>query len=107
MCDVNKLEVYSDRWNDYFDFVNTDIRRWFTFEDELYIAYGSYNNLPIEDVKQWHRDAVEYFIATDPETYINHKYGDHLLSEDDVEYYIDKEIDEGMLYENNGYWFRA
>lgn len=108
MCDIDKLNSYTEQWEDYFTYVNTAIQNKFAFEDDLYIAYGCYNNLPIEDIKYWFKDVEEFLVSSlDPVGYIEHKYGDFMLSEEDIDYFIEKEISEDMLYECGGYWFRA
>lgn len=109
MCDLTKLEMYTDMWDDYFAFVNTDVSKKLLFEDDMYIAYGCYNDLPVEDIRSWYKDAEDFRVGSlmGPEGYIAHKYNNHALTQDDVDYFIDKEVDEGMLYESNGYWFRA
>lgn len=108
MCSVNENEDYAQRFEDYFAFVNTDVYRKLLLNDEVYVAYGSHNKLPVENIRDWYREAEQAMVpGLTPEGYIAHKYGDHALSSDDVEYFIDKEIGDDMLYENMGYWFRA
>ena len=108
MCDLTGTYEYRDQWEDYFTYVNTSVLQKLQFEDDLYIAYGSHYKLPVEDIKFWYEDAEVYFVTSlYPDGYIAHKYSDHVLTEDDVDYFLDKEIDEGMLFENLGYWFRA
>lgn len=106
MCDLTELELYGLQWQDYFDYVNTDVRNLFSFEDDLYIGYGSKYNLPIEDVKFWYEDAETYFVSSiDPVEYIENKY--QVTDAETIDYFVEKEIDEGMLFESNGYWFYA
>lgn len=109
MCNITDNEEYTQRWDDYFEHVNTDIRTELSFEDELYQAYGAFNGLPVETLREWHEDAARYLVSTsDGFAYIHNKYADFPgLSDDDVYYFLDKEIGDGMLYENRGYWFRA
>ena len=106
MCEVDKVQEYTDKWEDYFEFVNTEIYRKLLFEDELYIAFGVHHQFPVENIKSWYKDAEQSFVSKlYPDQYIIHKYGDHAMSSDDIEYFIDQEFQEGTLYESAGYWF--
>lgn len=108
MCDVTKNEQYEEKWNDYFSFVNTNVTKRMVFEDELYIAFGSYYNLPVEEIANWYADAEKELVSTvDARGYIAHKYADYNPTEDDIDEYLEDEISEGMVFENMGYWFRA
>lgn len=108
MCDNTANELYEDQWNDYFTYVNSDVRQKFKWEDDLYIAYGSHNDLPISEIGFWYGDAEDLFVsAAGTESYITFKYGHSIINEEDVEYFTQMEIDENMLYENMGYWFSA
>lgn len=109
MCNITDNEEFAQRWDDYFEHVNNEVYQDLKFEDELYQAYGAYNGLRVEWIKGWYRDAESHHInSIDPRSYVRNKYGDHPgLTEDDVDYFLDKEIGDGMIYENNGYWFRA
>lgn len=108
MCSVNSNEDYTQSFEDYFTYVNTDVYRKLLLNDEVYIAYGCFNSLPVSTIRDWYKDAERALIpGLTPEGYIAHKYGDHALTGDDVDYFIDQEIEDGMLYENLGYWFRA
>lgn len=106
MCIVTNWEDYNQEWEDYFAFVNTNIYRKLLLEDELYIAYGFANKLEIEDIRHWYKDAEAACAGCgDPIGYIENKYGDFFLDDGDVQYLIDKETEEGALYEQAGYWF--
>lgn len=107
MCDITAIEAYEAEWDDYFAFVNTDIIDALMFEDDLYIAYGSFNDLGVEDLGSWFEDAEKLYIGPDPEPFIDNKYSDSILCPDDLDYFVEKEKDEGMIYEQNGYWFYA
>ena len=108
MCDITKIELFSDVWDDYFAFINSDIYSKLKFEDELYIAYGSYNNLPVEDIREWYKDAEEFYVGSfaGPAPYIESKYQLHVRSDEDIQHFIDQDIKDGSLYECGGYWFR-
>lgn len=107
MCDVDVYREYLDRLEDYLDYVNTDVERHMLWEPDLYAGYGAYNGLKVEEIKNWYRDAEEQFITTgDPDDYIRRQY-DHDIIEDAVWDLVDREIDEGRIYECGGYWFLA
>lgn len=104
MCNETENEIYEDKWNDYFDFVNTDVFRNLKYNEDVYIAYGAHNKLPVEDIRKWYTDA-EHYLETSPEAAVARMYDNLILTIDDVEWFVDKAIEDGMLYENRGYWF--
>lgn len=107
MCDVGKLKAYQEAWDTHFEYVDSLTYQSAMYEDEVYVAYGCNYGLPISDFSHWHRDAENALVSSDigVEYYISKKYD--LRSEEDVNYYIDKEVSEGMIFECNGYWFTA
>lgn len=104
MCNTEQIAAFEAKWDDYFSFVDTDIQTKLLFEDELYIGYGSHLGLLVEDIKFWYKDAEREHVGY-LDGYISHKYGDSYLSDEDIEHFIDKEIENGDLFESNGYWF--
>lgn len=108
MNEITDYEDYEQAWEDYFTYVNIKKLEPLYYTDDLYIAYGFHNQLPIEDISEWYEDAEYYFVnSISPESYIIQKYDDSIFTGDDVDYFVEKELAEEMLYEVNGYWFRA
>ncbi len=106
MCDLTANEIYEQVWEDYFTYVNSGVYSKLMYNDEVYVGYGSHYELPVEDVAFWYGDAEKALIpGLDPDHYIASKYD--ILSDDDIQYYIDKEVEDGMLFENMGYWYSA
>lgn len=104
MCDEAVYQEKIGQLEDYLEFVNTDIDRLMRFEVELYAAYATLNDLTIERVKEWYQDAESKLVsANDPWLYLSHKYD--VWNDDDIEYYYDIELGEGIIHSCGGYWF--
>lgn len=105
MCNVSAYTEFVERLEDYLEFVNTDVDRLMAYEPELYAAYGTHNELKVEEIKDWYQDAEAMFVTVyDPYLYLQNKYD--VWRDEDIDYFYEKEVHkDGVLYECGGYWF--
>lgn len=95
---------YLEQLEAYLEYVNTDVDRLMGREPDMYAAYGTHNNLKIEEIKNWYQAAEEHLISVyAPETYIMKKYDVFEVAE--VWELLEIEVDSGTIYESNYYWF--
>ena len=107
MCNVTAFNDYVGRLEDYLEFVNTDVDRLMAWEPELYAAFGTHNELPVETIKDWYAEAEDMFVTVwDIDLYIQKKY--EVWEDEAIDYYYEKEVHrDGTLYECGGYWFKT
>ena len=105
MCNVSAYTEYVDRLEDYLGFVNTDVDRLMAYEPEFYAAYGTHNELKVEEIKDWYQDAEEKYVTMyEPYLYLQKKYD--VWRDEDIDYFYEKEVHkDGVLYECGDYWF--
>lgn len=107
MCDINKYNQKLSELEDYLDYVNTTIDRWFAWELELYAAYAAHKDLVISTIARWYWEAEDnYVTAYDPSLYLCSKY--NIWTSDQIDFYYNKEVfQDGTLFECMGYWFKT
>lgn len=103
MCNETQNQRYEEAWEDFFENVKSPMRRKFLFDEDVYMAFGAYHDFPVEDLRRWYRDAEKSYIPTDLSDFICAKYG--VTPADDPLELIDRDIENGDVYENRGHWF--
>lgn len=105
MCDVSKYKEYLGRLDDYLDRVNSSVEGSMLYERELYAAFGTHNNLVVENIRDWYLRAEELHITTgDPDDWVRAQH-EHHLNEETVWEMVHEAVDLELIFECGGYWF--
>lgn len=102
MCDITKYKENLTALVDFFDYVNTDIYGALTWEDEMYAAYATAFDLSTSTISQWYTDCDDAWVGS-VDAYLADKY--EIWREEDIQFYYEKEVDQGILRECAGYHF--